>query len=382
MSRKSRSWLLPGWSGQLGLLGRWRHSWLLRLLLLLLRGHSRNWLGRGLREGFTTDAWGWRVAQRGATLSGCRRHLVPGLLLALLMGRIRRLLLLLRSRPGRIPVGRLRIATGATPRVPLVRCPRRSSRRNTTGTSGRSGWPGWTVVRAPLAGLRALGTLGRVLTAVLALTLPSAGIHWSLLVGRVRLLVLLKVGMPSRLVWLISVVIRLRRLRWRSGITSLPSLGPRRSRSDARLSRGTGSSGSTTRSTGWPLTTLASNGPSGWSCGWRLGRTLALARWRLLLVGSLLGRWRIRTTCVASAAVRVGTGTGWGRTWRGWSRSAFAGLRRSVRRIHRSTTGRVLSLLARLRILPGGASRPPVLVRSTILIGSGLALVGGTLWPS
>lgn len=200
----------------------------MRLLLLLLRRHSRNWLGRGLREGFTADAWGWRVAQRGATLSGCRRHLVPGLLLALLMGRIRRLLLLLRSRPRRIPVGRLRIATGATPRVPLVRCSRRSSRRNTTGTSGRSSWPGWTVVRAPLAGLRALGTLGRVLTAVLALTLPSTGIHWSLLVGRVRLLVLLKVGMPPRLVWLIlSVVIRLRRLRWRSGITSLPSLGPR-----------------------------------------------------------------------------------------------------------------------------------------------------------
>lgn len=233
------------------------------------------------------------------------RHLVPRLLLTLLMGRVRRLLLLLWSRPRWIPIRRLRIAA----RVPLVGCTRRSAGRNARARwSGRSGW---AVVRAPLARL-GLGTLRRVLAAVLALVLPTAGIHWSLLVGRVRLLVLLKVGMPSGLVGLIlSVIIRLWRLRWRSGITSLGTL--RSCRRSHGLSRGTGSSSSrTSRSTGW---SLSLDSGSGWPCRWRLRRTsltLTLAWWWLLLVGSLLGRWRIRTTSVASSAVRIGSGSGRG----------------------------------------------------------------------
>lgn len=248
----------------------------------------------------------WRTLRRW-------RHLVPRLLLTLLMGRIRRLLLLLRARSRWIPVGRLRIAA----RVPLVGCPRRSSGRD--ARAGRSGGPRWTIVRAPLARL-GLGSLRRVLAAVLALALPTAGIHWSLLVGRVRLLVLFKVRMPSGLVGLIlPVVIRLGRLRWRSGIPSLRTLRSCRSRSHGLLSRTCTWTSScstwTSRSTGWSLS-LDSLG-SGWSCRWRLGRTsLALtlawaARW-LLLVGSLLGRWRIRTASVGSPAVRVGSGSGWG----------------------------------------------------------------------
>lgn len=233
------------------------------------------------------------------------RHLVPRLLLTLLMGWIRRLLLLLWARPGRISVGRLRIAA----RVPLV-----GSTRRTAGWdpgTGWSGWPGWAVVRAPLAGL-GLGTLRRVLTAVLALALPTAGIHWSLLVGRVRLLVLFKVGMPPGLVRLIlSVVIRLGRLRCRSGITSLGTL--RTCRRSHGLSRSTGSSSGSTGtsgSSGWSLALT-----SGWSGRWRLGRTslaLTLTGRGLLLVGSLLGWWRIRTTSVASSAVRIGSGSGRG----------------------------------------------------------------------
>lgn len=233
------------------------------------------------------------------------RHLVPRLLLTLLMGRVRRLLLLLRSRSRWIPIGRLRIAA----RVPLVGCPRWSAGRN--ARARWSGWPGWAVVRAPLPRL-GLGTLRRVLAAVLALALPTAGIHWSLLVGRVWLLVLLKVGMPPGLVGLIlSVVIRLGRLRWRSGITSLGAL--RSCRRSHGLSRCTWSSSSrTSRSTGW---SLSLDSGSGWPCRWRLRRTsltLTLAWWWLLLVGSLLGRWRIRTTSVASSAVRVGSGSGRG----------------------------------------------------------------------
>lgn len=235
-----------------------------------------------------------------------RRHLVPRLLLTLLMGRVRRLLLLLLlgTRPRRISVRSLRIAA----RVPLVGCARRSTGRD--ARTGWSGWPGRPIVRAPLAGL-GLGTLWWVLTAVLALALPTAGIHWSLLVGRVRLLVLLKVGMPPGLVGLIlPVVIRLGRLRWRSRVTSLGTLRSRRRSSG--LPWGTRSSSGTSRSTGWSLS-LGSG--SGWPCRWRLGRTClarTLAWWRLLLVGSLLGRWRIRTTSVASSAVRIGSGSGRG----------------------------------------------------------------------
>lgn len=250
----------------------------------------------------------WRRMSEGGALRSWR-HLVPGLLLTLLMGWVGRLLLLLRSRSRWIPIGRLRIAA----RVPLVGCPRRSSGRD--ARAGWSGRPWWAVVRAPLPRLR-LGTLRRVLAAVLALVLPTAGIHWSLLVGRVRLLVLLKVGMPPGLVGLIlPVVIRLGRLRWRSGVTSLGTLRSCR-RSHGLLSRTcTWSSCSTwtSRSTGWSLLPLDSG--SGWPCRWRLRRTsLTLAwaaRW-LLLVGSLLRWWRIRTTSVASSAVRVGSGSGRG----------------------------------------------------------------------
>lgn len=241
------------------------------------------------------------------TLLRRRRHLVPRLLLTLLMGRVRRLLLLLLlrgTRPRRISVRSLRIAA----RVPLVGCARRSTGRD--ARTGWSGWPGRPIVRAPLAGL-GLRTLRRVLAAVLALALPTAGIHWSLLVGRVRLLVLLKVGMPPWLVGLIlPVVIRLGRLRWRSGVTSLGTL--RSCRRSSGLSRGTRSSSGTSRSTGWSLSLGSS---SGWPCRWRLGRPClarTLAWGRLLLVGSLLGRWRIRTTSVASSAVRIGSGSGRG----------------------------------------------------------------------
>lgn len=166
-------------------------------------------------------------------------------------------------------------------------------------------------MRAPLR-LR-LGSLRRILAAVLALALPTARIHGSLLIGRVRLLVLLKVGMPPRLVGLIlSVVIRLPGpLRRRSRVTSL---GARR----RRLSSGW------TSGRGWSLTGYAGRTRSRWS---RLSRrTCTLLTWGwwwlllllllLLLVGSLLGRWRVGATSVAS--VRVAAGSGRCRSRCGW----------------------------------------------------------------
>lgn len=221
--------------------------------------------------------------------------MIPGLLLTLLMGRVRSLwsarstrslLLLL---PWRIPVRCTRIGRA----WPLVRGARRRSAWCTR-------WAAWsrTVVRAPLR--LGLGSLRGILTAVLALALPTARIHGSLLIGRVRLLVFLKVGMSPRLVRLIlSVIVRLLGpLRRRSRIATL---GARR----RWLSSGwpTGTSGP-----GWTLA-----GRSGRSRSrWRLGRActlLTLGWWWLLLVGSLLRWWRIRATSVAP--VRIGSGSGW-----------------------------------------------------------------------
>lgn len=204
----------------------------------------------------------------------------------------------------RVAISWISWATGATGSsgVPLVGCSRRSTGRDTAaGGSGRTG----PVVRTPL-GL-GLGTLRGILAAVLTLTLPTAGIHRALLVGRIRLLVLFKIGMPPGLVGLIlPVVVRLGRLRWCARIASLGTLlGP--SRGSTGLSRGTRSSrsgGTTGRSLA-----LSANG-SGRSCRWRLRSwpALALTRWWLLLVGSLLGRRRIRTAAVASSAVWIGSG--------------------------------------------------------------------------
>lgn len=204
--------------------------------------------------------------------------------MTLLMGRVgrRRLLLLLRVR--RVPVGRI----GCRRRSPLVR--RWATGWDASGARWSAG--SRPVVRAPLT----LGTLLRgILAAILALALPATGIHLrSLLVGRVRLLVLLKVGMPPRLVGLIlSVVVRLLgRLRGRSRITL----------SRRRRSRSTWGS-----THGWLLLVCC----AGWSSGrWRLRRaTLTLSRnardrWRLsLAVRSLLRRRRIRTTSVAPVGV-------------------------------------------------------------------------------
>lgn len=181
------------------------------------------------------------------------------------MRRIRRLLI------RRVPIG---FGT------PLIRCSG-SSRWNTR----RTGWTTWTgsVVGSPLL----LGSLRGILTTVLTSTsLPSAGIHLrSLLVGWVRLLVLLKIGMPSRLVRLIwPVVVRLLwwlRCRWIS-----LALGNGR----WRLLSGCAAYRWLTSSTRW----------SGRGCLRRSG-----TNWRRLLsVGSLLWRWRVWATAIAS--VRIG----------------------------------------------------------------------------
>lgn len=207
--------------------------------------------------------------------------------MTLLMGRIGRRRLLLLLRVWRVPVGRI----GCRCRTPLIR-------RWATGwdaSCARWSTGPRPIVRAPLT----LGTLLRgILAAILALALPATGIHLrSLLVGRVRLLVLLKVGMPPRLVGLIlSVVVRLlRRLRRRSRIAL----------SRRRRSR------STWGSTHGRLLLVCR---ARWSTGrWRLRwATLTLARnardwWRLsLAVRSLLRRRRIRTTSVAPVEVTSG----------------------------------------------------------------------------
>lgn len=179
------------------------------------------------------------------------------------MGRIGRLLI------RRVPIGF---------RVPLV------------WRSGCSGWAGrgsrrttgsWSVVGSPLL----LGSLGRVLTAVLTCAaLPSTGIHLrSLLVRRIRLLILFKVGMPPRLIRLIGpVVVRLWRLL-RGRRISLGLLRRRRLLSGCTAHRWlTGSTRRTSR---------------------RCLRRAGTARWRLLTVRSLLRRRRIRTAGVASVRI-------------------------------------------------------------------------------
>lgn len=122
------------------------------------------------------------------------------MLLALLMRRVRRLLLI-----WWIPTG---IAT------PLGRRPRRT-RWSNRGTR-RSTWSR-PVVSSPLL----LGSLWGILSTILACTtLPTARIHLgSLLVGWVGLLVLFKVRMPPWLVGLVwSIVVRLLGWLWGCGI--------------------------------------------------------------------------------------------------------------------------------------------------------------------
>lgn len=186
------------------------------------------------------------------------------------MRRIRRLLI------RRVPAG---IGT------PLVRCSG-SSRWNTR----RARWTTrpWSVVGSPLL----LRCLWRILSPVLTGTsLPSARIHLrALLIGWVRLLILLKVWMPPWLIGLIlPVVVRLLwwlRRRW---ISLTLGNGSRRLLSGGPANRWL--TGSTRR--------------SGRGCLRRSGTD-----WRrLLAVRSLLWRWRVRTTCIAS--VRIG-GCRWG----------------------------------------------------------------------
>lgn len=186
------------------------------------------------------------------------------------MRRIRRLLI------RRVPIG---VGT------PLVR--RSGSSRWTTR---RTGWTARTgsVVRSPLL----LGSLRGILSTVLTGTsLPSARIHLrSLLVGRVRLLILLKIWMPPwlvRLIW--PVVVRL--LWWLRRRRVSLALGDGR----RRLLSGCTADRWLTGSTRW----------SGRGCLRRSGTDW----WRLLTIGSLLWRWRVRTTAIAS--VRIG-GCRWG----------------------------------------------------------------------
>lgn len=181
------------------------------------------------------------------------------------MRRIRRLLI------RRVPIG------FGTPLVRRSGSSRWNARRAGWTTRARS------VVGSPLL----LRSLRGILTTVLTSTsLPSAGIHLrSLLVGWVRLLVLLEIGMPSRLVRLIwTVVVRL--LWWLRGCWISLALGNGR----WRLLSGCTAYRWLTSSTRW----------SGRGCLRRSGTD-----WRRLLsVGSLLWWWRVRATAIAS--IRIG----------------------------------------------------------------------------